>query len=53
MKEIYHAYEQGYIQAVETIHKKIVDLKCDEMGRVSFIEVLSLVDGLIKKELLQ
>jgi len=53
MKEIYHAYEQGYIQAVEAIHDKIVELECDEMGRVSFIEVLSLVDGLIKKELLQ
>ena len=53
MKEIFHAYEQGYIQAVETIHDKIVELECDEMGRVSFIDVLSIVDGLIKKELLQ
>ena len=53
MKEIYHAYEQGYMQAVESIHQKIIALECDEQGKVSFLDVYAIVDNLINQELRQ
>lgn len=47
------AYECGFVNAIEEVHDRLLELERDDFGKVTMIDVLNIVDSFIKKEVLQ
>lgn len=52
-KAIFEAYEAGFINAIEAVHYRLLELERDDCGKVCLIDVLEVVDSYIKKEQMQ
>lgn len=52
-KPIFEAYEAGFINAIEAVHDRLLELDRDNYGNVSMVDVLDVVDSFIKKEPMQ
>jgi hypothetical protein len=52
-KPIFEAYEAGFVNAIEAVHDRLLELERDNYGNVSMIDVLDVVDSFIKKEPMQ
>jgi hypothetical protein len=47
------AYETGFVNAIEEVHDRLLELERDDFGKVTMIDVLDIVDSFIKKEVIQ
>ena len=47
------AYETGFVNAIEEVHYRLLELERDDFGKVTMIDVLDIVDSFIKKEVIQ
>jgi hypothetical protein len=47
------AYETGFVNAIEEVHDRLLELERDDFGKVTMLDVLDIVDSFIKKEVIQ